>query len=322
MSIEADVGAPSPAAQATTSAAARQGRPYWWSVRRELWENRSIWIAPLAAAGFVLFGFTISLVHKPHTMKALASLSPEKQMALRFAPFGIVAAALILTTVVVGVFYCLGTLYNERRDRSILFWKSMPVSDLTTVLAKATIPLVILPVIAFAVVCATQLVMLLFNSIALASHQTELTQLWSTVPLFRLWGIVLYALGTLTLWQAPLYAYFLALSASVKKGPFLWAVLPPIAFSVFEKLAFDTSYVSKVIHDRLFGSFGAAFTGVSGHTTFGDGKAGGSPHSQGFHLPVPDPVRFFTTPGLWIGLVVAVGLFALAVWLRRRREPI
>jgi ABC-2 type transport system permease protein len=309
MSIEADVGASS-APQAVAAPAAPRSRPYLWSVRRELWENHSTWIAPLAAAGFVLFGFTISLVHKPHSMKALASLSPDKQMALRFAPFGIVAVALILTTVVVGIFYCLGTLYNERRDRSILFWKSMPVSDLTTVLAKATIPLVILPTVAFAVVCATQLVMLLFNSLALASHQTELTQLWSTVPLFRLWGIILYGLVTLTLWHAPLYGYFLALSAWVKKGPFLWAVLPPIALSVFERLAFDTSYVSNLVRDRLFGSFGQAFSGGSFHP------------KTDFHLPVADPVKFFTAPGLWIGLVIAVALFALAVWQRRRREPI
>jgi ABC-2 type transport system permease protein len=309
MSIEADA-APSSAAQAAASTAASHSEPYLWSLRRELWENRSVWIAPLAAAGFVLFGFTISLVHKPHALKAINGLSPEKQMALRFAPFGIVAAALILTTVVVGIFYCLGTLYNERRDRSILFWKSMPVSDLTTVLAKATIPLVILPAVAFVVVCATQLVMLLFNSMALASHQSELTQLWSTVPLFRLWGIVFYALVTLTLWHAPLYGYLLALSASVKKGPFLWAVLPPIALCVFEKLAFDTSYISDLIHDRLVGSFGAAFSGGGGFHRKGD-----------FHLPVADPTKFLMSPGLWIGLVIAVALFALAVWLRRRREP-
>ena len=308
MSIQADAGSSS-AAPAVAGSVVPRGQPYLWSLRRELWENRSVWIAPLAAAGFVLFGFTISLVHKPHTLKAINALSPEKQMALRFAPFGIVGAALILTTVVVGIFYCLGTLYNERRDRSILFWKSMPVSDLTTVLAKATIPLVILPVVAFVVVCATQLVMLLFNSMALASHQGELTQLWSTVPLFRLWGIVFYALVTLTLWHAPLYGYLLALSAWVKKGPFLWAVLPPIALSVFEKLAFDTSYVSSLIRDRLLGSFGAAFSG-------------GSFHEKGkFHLPVADPMKFLTTPGLWIGLALAAALFALAVWQRRRREP-
>ena len=68
---------------------------------------------------------------------------------------------------VVGVFYCLDALHGERRDRSILFWKSLPVSDLTTVLSKASIPLVILPLITFAIVIATQLIMLLLSSAAM-----------------------------------------------------------------------------------------------------------------------------------------------------------
>ena len=59
------------------------------------------------------------------------------------------------------MFYCLDALYGERRDRSILFWKSLPVSDLTTVLSKASIPIVVLPLLTFAVTVATQLIMLL-----------------------------------------------------------------------------------------------------------------------------------------------------------------
>src|SRR5947209_5153044 len=152
MSIEADAGSSS-APQDRATAVAPPTQPYAWSVRREVWEHRSIWMAPLAAAGFVLLGFAISLLRTPHTFKAVSKLTPEKLMAIRFAPFGIAAAAIVLTTVVVGIFYCLGTLYNERRERSILFWKSMPVSDLTTLLSKVTIPLIVLPVVAFVVIC-------------------------------------------------------------------------------------------------------------------------------------------------------------------------
>jgi ABC-2 type transport system permease protein len=281
-----------------------------WSIRRELWENRAIYVAPLAVAGVFLLAFVVTLVHLPAKMRALSGLDPMHFRHAVAVHYDVGAGLMMATSILVSVFYCLDALHSERRDRSILFWKSMPVSDLTTVLAKATIPLVILPAIAFVVVCATQLVMLLLNSIALASHQSELTQLWSTVPLFRLWGIVLYALVTLTLWHAPLYGYLLALSAWAKKGPFLWAVLPPIALSVFEKLAFDTSYVSGLIHDRLVGSFGAAFSGGSFH------------HKGDFHLPQADPAKFLASPGLWVGLVIAVALFALAVWMRRRREPV
>ena len=97
MSIEADAGTSSTARE-LAGAAAPHSRSYLWSVRRELWEHRSVWIAPLAAAGVVLFGFAISLVRTPHTLRAISKLSPEKLAALRFAPFGIAAAAIILTT--------------------------------------------------------------------------------------------------------------------------------------------------------------------------------------------------------------------------------
>jgi ABC-2 type transport system permease protein len=150
--------------------------------------------------------------------------------------------------------------------------------------------------------------MYLLDMAANASHGGAYAQLWSTVPLGQVWADVAYGIVTLTLWHAPLYGYLLALSAWVKKGPFLWAIVPPIGLSVFEKLAFDTSYVSNAIHDRIFGSFGAAFSG-------------GVANKANFHLPAMDPAKFLATPGLWIGLVLAVALFALAVWLRRRREP-
>ncbi len=73
------------------------------------------------------------------------------------------AMMMLFTVFIVGVFYCLDALHGERRDRSILFWKSLPVSDLTTVLSKITIPLVILPLIAFAFIVCVQLIMLLMT---------------------------------------------------------------------------------------------------------------------------------------------------------------
>ena len=79
----------------------------------------------------------------------------------------------MLTGIVVSVFYCLDALHGERRDRSILFWKSLPVSDLTTVLAKASIPLVILPLLTFAITVAMQWIMLLISSVSAAGERSE-----------------------------------------------------------------------------------------------------------------------------------------------------
>ncbi len=133
-------------------------RPMYWSIRRELWENRSIYVAPLAVAAVFLFGFALSTIMLPHHLRA-AALDPARQDRILVIPFSAAPSLIILTSIIVGAFYCLDALHGERRDRSILFWKSLPVSDLTTVLSKASIPLVVLPSIAIAVSLATQLVM-------------------------------------------------------------------------------------------------------------------------------------------------------------------
>src|SRR6266550_9633250 len=128
-------------------------RMLYWSVRRELWENRSIYLAPLAVAAVALFAFSLSSIagiwEKP------LRLNPAQPQV----PYDLAAGLMMLTGIVVSVFYCLDALHGERRDRSLLFWKSLPVSDLTTVLAKLSIPAIVLPAIIFAVILVTQIVM-------------------------------------------------------------------------------------------------------------------------------------------------------------------
>lgn len=308
MSIGAEAR-PNTLAQTDTQPGAPWTQVFAWSVRREIWENRSLWIAPLGATGFVLFGFGISLLRMSHTLQKIAKEPPGVQLAIRMAPYGISAAAVLVTAAIVALFYCLGTLYNERRDRSILFWKSMPVSDAMTVLSKAAIPLVFLPLVSFVVICATQLIMLPLHAAALAANGRNAGELWAQLPLFHLWFLTLYGIVTLVLWHAPIYGWLFVLSAWVRKNPFLWAVLPPLAIIVVEKLAFDTNWFADFMNYRLGGAVHIAFVSF--------------PHHKGtnFRWPEPDPARFFSTPGLWLGLVAAAALFALAIWLRRRREP-
>ncbi len=106
--------------------ATNRTRPLYWSVWRELWENRSIYIAPLAVAGVVLLGFMISTYGMPERRRGVLLMDPAKQRALISEPYDAAAMMLIFTVFIVGVFYCLDALYGERRDRSILFWKSLP----------------------------------------------------------------------------------------------------------------------------------------------------------------------------------------------------
>jgi ABC-2 type transport system permease protein len=297
----------------TMPAAKSPTRPLYWSVRRELWENRSVYVAPLIAAGVVLFGFAITTGGFPQRRRNALLLDPAHQRAAIETPYDVVAMMIMLTAFLVGVFYCLDALHGERRDRSILFWKSLPVSDLTAVLAKAIIPLVILPLLTFVIIEATQFTMLLISTAALLTSGLGSTT-WTLLPYGQLSVILLYGLVTMVLWQAPLFGWLLLVSGWARRATFLWAVLPWLAVAAVEKIAFNTSYFAAMLGRRLTGSFEEAFVVVR------------YPHDA--HVPVVDrltqldPMKFLSSPGLWIGLVIAAAFFTAAVRLRRYRGPL
>src|SRR5438876_3492621 len=226
-------------------------RPFSWSVRREVWENRSIYIAPLIVAVVVLFGFLVSTIGLPERRQAVLLLDPAKARAAIEAPYDMAAIMLILTAFIVGVFYCLDALHAERRDRSILFWQSLPVSDLTTLLSKATIPLVVLPLITFAIILATQFIMLLWTSALLISNGMSPASTWTNFNLFQQSLILLYGLVAIALWHAPIYGWALLVSGWARRATFLCAVVPFLAIGFFEKITFGTSHFASMVKDRL-----------------------------------------------------------------------
>jgi ABC-2 type transport system permease protein len=331
-------------------------RPFFWSVRRELWENQSIWIAPLAVAALVILGSLVAVagshgksVHRAAdeatqtatqtvtqttpdggTVTTMAASTPggsvqvvktvkvvgppptpAQRRAMATIPFYMVSAAMLMTMFLVAVFYCLGGLYNERRDRSILFWKSLPVRDLTTVLSKVVVPMAILPATVFVVAVATELLMLAIGVMAFATHASG-GDADIPIPMGEILTVVAYGLGALTLWWAPVYAWLLLVSGWAKRAPFLWAVLPPLGLALAEKIALGTNHLGDLLLSRVAGGYQAAFVVI--HKT-----AGMDPNDM---LPRIDAAKFISAPGLWIGLLAAAGMIAAAVWMRRRREPI
>jgi ABC-2 type transport system permease protein len=290
-------------------------RPLYWSLRRELWENRSLYIAPLVIAGMLLLGSLISALYYGDRivdiMEPVLKLDPESQAARLARPYDMAAILIIATSFLVAVFYCLDALYGERRERSILFWKSLPVSDLITVLSKASIPLVVLPLIAFVVILATQFIMLLIATAALETHGMSASVLWRQVLGFEGMVVLLYGLVVNSLWYAPVYGWLLMVSAWARRTTFLWAVLPPLALCVVEAIAFHTWHFASLLKYRLGGGFAAAFdvTGIHGSV-------------PNVGLAQLDPIKFLGTPGLWTGLAVAAAFLAAAVSLRRYRGPI
>ena len=283
-------------------------RRLYWSLRRELWEYRSIYVAPLAVAALILFGFLISTIHMREKMRTALTLGPMQQHELIAPPYNFAALLIMFTTLVVAVFYCLDALHGERRDRSILFWKSLPVSDLTAVLAKASIPLVVLPLVTFSITVVTQLIMLLLSTMVLLGDVPGIATLWTQLSLFQISLLLLYHLFAVhSLWYAPFFGWLLLVSGWARRAPFLWAALPLLAIGIVEKIAFNTSHFAAMLEYRLGGSAEAVIA------------PGTVPMDPMTHVT---PGHFLSNPGLWLGLVIFAAFLAAAVRLRRYQGPI
>jgi ABC-2 type transport system permease protein len=284
-------------APATTSAT----RPFYWSVRRELWENRSIYIAPLAVAAVALFGYLIATMGY-----AMSTANLAQRRRILESPYGLATSLIMAAAFLVSIFYSLEALHGERRDHSILFWKSLPVSDLTTILSKASIPLVVLPLLSFVIVVATVVIMLLLRDIVLLGSGVPIATP-GTPMLLQMGLMLLYHLITVhVLWYAPFYGWLLLVSAWARRAAFLWAFLPPVAIGGIEKIAFHTTYFFDMLRYRFAG---------------GGPEVGGS---DNFLDPMTHftPGRFLASPGLWIGLLITAAFIAAAVRLRRQQGPI
>src|SRR6266481_847725 len=285
-------GSPASSELLAPSSSATAPRPFYWSVWRELWEHRSIYVAPLIVAAVQVFALAISTIGLAERRRAVLLLdAPVKQRGAIEATYDAAAMMMIFVVFIVGVFYCLDALHGERRDRSILFWKSLPVSDLTTVLSKLTIPLVILPAISFAIVVCVQVIMLLMSSTVLLFNEVSPATTWAQFPVFQNWAVLLYGLIAIALWHAPIYGWLLLVSGWARRATFLWAVLPLLAIGIFEKITFNTSYFASMLKHRLMGFAAEAFD-FQAHT-----------RSTIDSLAQLTPGKYLSTPGLCIGLV-------------------
>jgi ABC-2 type transport system permease protein len=248
------------------------------------------------------------LIHTIHALDKLrASFAPAASLNDMLFPYNMIAGLMMLTTMIVAIFYCFDSLYTERRDRSILFWKSLPVSDLIAVLAKASVPVVILPVVGWAVSTVVQLGMAVISSIALIGSGVSV---WGQLQLPRVSLLLLYHLITVhSLWWTPFFGWFLLVSAWARRTPILWGVLPIVSIVFLEKVAVGTYHFLDMLANRWMG--GSADVILP--------KPGAFPTHPMTHMT---PLRFFGDPGLWVRFAIFAVFLAIAVRLRKQRGPI
>ncbi len=322
-----------------------------WLLRREFWEHKGgfFW-APIWAGGISLLltvmGLIFAEIMAGRTLKAgkaalgdgrvivngldLSSITmemtPKNIEQLSEGVAATLSSAMIWPMLVLGFvvfFYCLGSLYDERRDRSVLFWKSLPLSDRDTVLSKVASALLTAPIIATGVGIVCMVAFLLVLSVFVVIHHgNPITLLWSPGSLLANIGVLLAALPIYVLWALPSAGWLLLCSAWARSKPFLWAVTLPIFAGVFLSW-FDwmgnvdlhsTWFWKNVVGHLLLGVFPGTWIGAMPLESLTD-------VASGARLQMLKAMYgLMAGPHLWVGAAAGVAMIVAAIQLRRRRD--
>jgi ABC-2 type transport system permease protein len=262
-------------------------------VRREFWESRSLWIAPLAASGVIVLGSVFMLLRfgelrlntgAPRLPGSMPDFNGEKAFAMSVFAF----AALIFLAGGVAIWsYLMDSLYGERRDRSILFWKSLPVSDTKTVLSKLLVALVIAPAIMYGIAIVTHLIC----GLLLALHPPQglnAAQFWNPTGMLKAYVWLVGVMVVNALWFAPAAAYAMLASVISRKSPWVTMFLPLLLLSLGEQLLAGSNNLTRFVLLRF--------------------------------APRLDLQATLASPGLWIGVAVAAAGIVGVIRLRRWRD--
>ena len=219
-------------------------------LKREIWEHRSIYVTPAAIASIVTLGTLAALMFAGGFAKELdlaifgaTNLAGDAERKVVLTGFFIGTSWLFLFAAgVLTIFYTLDSLYAERKDKSILFWRSLPITDAEAVLAKLATALLVIPLCTIVAVIATHIVNLIVTSIWVSAKGGDAGLLiWGSVPLLDNWlaGLIVM-LGT-ALWMSPFVGWFLFVSAYTKRSPFLMAFMPLVLIPLLEVIFLRSS---------------------------------------------------------------------------------
>lgn len=247
----------------------------------------------------------------------LALLPQEKRTALVAVVYSMLGVLMSIVLGSIAFFYALDALYSDRRDRSVLFWKSLPLSDAETVLAKFATAAVVIPLVAFCATLLAQLVVAAGGSIKLAMAGDPASLMWDPRALLAGASSAGLIMVISVLWYSPLVAFLLLASAWAPKSPFLWGIVPPVAGVVLERISTGTDYLGDFLVWRLLGPFQA----LGGDDSAGPGLVIDSDNLPGAATAMAERlVDFIASPGTIAGLVVGAALLGAAISLRRYRD--
>jgi len=296
-------------------------------VRREFWEHRALWIAPLATAVllvvFVLFAH--GHVHIEGSGFGDQPFGARQALAVSTIAQGVIFEALNLVMAAVLSFYLVDCLYAERRDRSIYFWKSLPVSDGLTVASKLLVAMIVVPLGVWVLAAVTHVAISMVSGAYSAFGQLpQHLVAWNTLTWLRVEFLLLIGVILGTLWYAPITGFFLLVSVLARRNAVMWALGIPVLAPLLERIVFGSHYIWTFIIYRSLGIWDILAN--HGNLKFiNDQAARGSSH-----INVPPPIdallgelhfrAAFLAPDLWLGLIAAAAMVYAATRIRRYRD--
>ena len=320
--MSSNIDTPAVAAPAA-AVPASQGRMYGTLVtlvRREFWEHRGLWLAPaIVAAVLVVFALFAHghVAHITVEVEDVGDWDLRQALALSTYAQGVIWVVLSIVMAFVLTFYFVDCLYAERKDRSIYFWKSLPVSDGLTVASKIVAGAVVVPFGVWLLAAVTHILV-----VAIFAAHSALGQLphgiiaWDTLTWLRVEGLLFLGVVVGILWNAPVAGYLLLVSVTARRNPLMWAMVP-FLLALLEFILFRTTYLWTFINYRMNGIWGVLANG--GNLRF--------VHASQHHMLPLDALwgdlnfgAAFTNLDLWLGVLVGAGLVYAATRVRRFRD--
>jgi ABC-2 type transport system permease protein len=315
----------------------------YWLIRREFWEHRGgfIWAPVITGIVFLVLnlmgiiggevfgsrnGFHFGPLEGQDLAAKIHSLDAHQLQEVGSAlDLAMLSSSGLISVVFAFVvfFYCLGALYDDRRDRSILFWKSLPISDSATVLSKVIAAVLIAPIAVVICGVLTGIVMLLMFAIALSFHGVGVWSLLVLAHPFQVVGFLIASIPLYLLWALPTVGWLMLCSSWARAKPFLWAVVIPVAlgvmiswFNLLGSAGFRSSwYWREIVARVLFSVFPGGWLRDSSFNHLGD-----NPENFNHLLSLSASYAVLAKPDVWIGAAAGIAMLAGAVWFRRWRD--
>lgn len=304
-------------------------------LRREFWENKgSFRTTPMVIGGIYIAFLLMSIFTTTHIdselytfREAIRVMADQPEELRSMVIHQVMLGSSVFFTVVMSFvifFYLLGSLYDDRKDRSILFWKSLPASDTLTVASKLLAAMIVIPAFFLLTLIVTHVIMAIIGSLMVLSVDGNPWTLFLGLSNpFKAWGMIAASWAAQSIWALPLFGWLMLVSAFAPRVPLLFATLPPLIFAVLQTwIEFLRTFTLKnnivgVIGEWLFNSPAILTVEV------GDGHgeiALGVPLTEEFDHAVNLANildRLFSVQML-TGLVVAAVFLAATLWLRHR----